>query len=572
MAEIAPGIIWAGKTSDGLYVSQGGNFRRLAPGGLALAGPEINALLMARDGSCWMAGAQGLLHFTDPASGDDDAELFTDLHCTAMAEDKDEGVWVGTREGEIWRRMKDKWAGETNDWQKHPITAIGQARDGATWVGSDGGGVDRFFGDQRFHLDRQAGLLSDLVRAVYLDDQGVAWVGTAGGGLSRWRAGQLVTFTTREGLPDNTVSQILEDHQGRLWLGSSRGIACVGKSEFEELAAGKIPAVYPLVYGRTEGMLSEECTGGYSPAGTASKSGLLWFPTLKGLVVVDPRRANRGCHTAHRDAGGGARGWGAGRGVSGERACRATLRIPPGNHRVEFRYTGVNFDSPERVRFRYRLEGLDTDWLEAGTRRSALYNYVPPGQYDFRITACNGDGAWSETGVMLSMVVAPHFWQVWWVRCLAALGILLSVAGAVRVVEKRKSQRRLKRLEQEKALERERTRIAQDLHDEMGAKLCRISYLSEHARRSPDLSSEIKRQIVSISDSTREVLSSLDEIVWAINPQNDMLEHLVSYIGHYAREYFSGDRDRVRSRHAGAIAESVSAFVSTAASFVAGGA
>jgi signal transduction histidine kinase len=205
---------------------------------------------------------------------------------------------------------------------------------------------------------------------------------------------------------------------------------------------------------------------------------------------------------------------------------------------VEFRYTGVNFDSPERVRFRYRLEGLDTDWLEAGTRRSALYNYVPPGQYDFRITACNGDGAWSETGVMLSMVVAPHFWQVWWVRCLAALGILLSVAGAVRVVEKRKSQRRLKRLEQEKALERERTRIAQDLHDEMGAKLCRISYLSEHARRSPDLSSEIKRQIVSISDSTREVLSSLDEIVWAINPQNDMLEHLVSYIGHYAREYF----------------------------------
>jgi signal transduction histidine kinase len=118
------------------------------------------------------------------------------------------------------------------------------------------------------------------------------------------------------------------------------------------------------------------------------------------------------------------------------------------------------------------------------------------------------------------------------------LGMGIVGVGGVRVVEKRRLRQRLKRLEQERALERERTRIAQDLHDIMGAKLCRISFLSEHARRSPDLSAELERQIVSISDSSREVLSSMDEIVWAINPQNDMLEHVVSYIGHYAREYF----------------------------------
>jgi ligand-binding sensor domain-containing protein/signal transduction histidine kinase len=537
IAEIAPGIIWAGKTSDGLYVSQGGNFRRLSPPGLLLAGPEINSVLMARDGSCWVAGARGLLHFEDPASGGDDAELFTDVHGTAMTQANDGAVWVGTREGEIWRRWHDSWIGETNHWQTHPVTAVGQARDGSMWIGSEGGGLDRYNGEQRFHYDRQSGLLSDLIRTLYLDEQGVVWIGTAGGGLSRWRNGQIVTFTTREGLPDNTISQILEDHQGRLWLGTSRGIACVGKGEFEKLAAGKTPAVYPLVYGRTEGMLSEECTGGFSPAGMAANSGLLWFPTLKGVVVIDPRAQTPDAtpppillEEVLLD--------GAPDPDFHPAAEPALLRIPPGNHRVEFRYTGVNFDSPERVRFRYRLDGLDADWVEAGTHRSALYNYIPPGQYGFRLAACDGDGPWSEAAVVLPMTASPHVWQVWWVRWLAALGILISVAAAVRLLEKRKSQDRLKRLEQEKALERERTRIAQDLHDEMGAKLCRISYLSEHARRSPDMSSEIKRQIVSISDSTREVLSSLDEIVWAINPQNDMLEHLVSYIGHYAREYF----------------------------------
>ncbi len=552
LAEIAPGVIWAGKTSDGLYSSEGGNFRRLASAVLSVAGPEVNSLLVAGDGSCWVAASRGLLRFKDAKSGGSDAELFADLHGTAMAQDHEGSLWVGTREGEIWRRSSGKWVEERNRWQTHPITVIGQGRDGSIWIGSDGGGLDRFKGDEHSHFDKQSGLLSDLVRTLYLDEEGVVWIGTAGGGLSRWRDGHIFTVTTREGLPDNTVSQILEDQESRLWLGSSRGIACVSKNEFEELAEGKIPAIYPMVYGRTEGMLSEECTGGFSPAGLKTKSGLLWFPTLKGVVVVDPR-----LHIAdtaqppvlleevlldgvvdpefHVPVAAKA---GPDNKDAAQEGKSEMLHISPGNHRVEFRYTGVSFDSPERVRFRYRLDGLDDDWLEAGTRRSALYNYIPRGHYSFRVAACNGDGPWTETGVVLTMTVLPYFWQVWWVQLLAALGILISVAGGVAMAEKRKSRYRLKRLEQEKALERERTRIAQDLHDEMGAKLCRISYLSEHARRSPDLSTDVKRQIVSISDSSREVLSSLDEIVWAINPQNDMLEHVVSYIGHYAREYF----------------------------------
>jgi signal transduction histidine kinase len=163
---------------------------------------------------------------------------------------------------------------------------------------------------------------------------------------------------------------------------------------------------------------------------------------------------------------------------------------------------------------------------------------LPPGNYRFRVEACNNNGIWTGGEAEMELSVLRHFWQTWWFITLAGMSLLVSVGGSVRIVEKRKLQRRLKHLEQERVLERERTRIAQDLHDEMGAKLCRISFLSEHARRGDLPPNELQDQIVSISDTSREVLHSLDEIVWAVNPRNDTLEHVASYIGQYALEYF----------------------------------
>jgi signal transduction histidine kinase len=219
-------------------------------------------------------------------------------------------------------------------------------------------------------------------------------------------------------------------------------------------------------------------------------------------------------------------------------SSQASLVIPAGKHRVEFQYTSINFESPERMQFRYRLEPLETEWVEAGARRSAFYNYVPPGEYRFRVAASNGGEAWSESPTTLALSVSRHFWQRWWVIALTAVALLGTVAGSVRIVEKRKAHRRLKRLEQERALEQERHRIAQDLHDEMGAKLCRISFLSEHAQRSDTAQGEMRNQISTIADASRELLHTLDEIVWAVNPHNDTLEHVASYINQYAQNYF----------------------------------
>jgi signal transduction histidine kinase len=163
---------------------------------------------------------------------------------------------------------------------------------------------------------------------------------------------------------------------------------------------------------------------------------------------------------------------------------------------------------------------------------------VPPGTYHFQVIACNGDGVWNEEGASLLLTVLPHFWQTWWFIGGVSLATIFAGMGGVRISEKRRLKQRLKRLEQEQVLERERTRIAQDLHDIMGAKLCRISFLSEHARRNDKVPVELQEELGSISDDSRDVLQSLDEMVWAVNPQKDTLDHLVSYIGQYAQEYF----------------------------------
>ena len=547
VVEIKPGVMWAAQP-DGVYQWDGQIFRRLALGGLSSQQPSVRALLKTRGGSCWVAGERGLLRFRNPltAEGDNSAPVLVNLSITALGEDANGSVWAGTQDGQLWHLANDHWQQETNFPHEQSISAIVPDADGGLWVGTQGDGLYRLDNAARGNCTKIRGLPSDSIRALFLDAQRTLWIGTAGAGLSRLQDGRIETFTTREGLPDNTISQILGDDC--LWLGGNRGIVRVKKRELDDLVAHRTAAIYPRVFGRTDGMLSEECTSGFFPAGLKSSDGLLWFPTLKGIVVVNPRdtvsspapavvlehvlvdgapeisapsRTNNGAHFEPED-----------------NTLTETLELEPGKHTLEFRYTGINFDAPERVRFRYRLAGLDTDWTEAGLRRTAFYGYVPPGNYRFEVIACNDDGIWNKQGDRLVLIVLPHFWQTWWFISAAAMGTIVVGAGVARFVEKRKSQHRLKRLEQERLLEQERTRIAQDLHDTMGAKLCRISFLSEHARRNDAVSPEVREQISSISNDSREVLQSLDEIVWAVNPQNDTLEHLVSYIGQYAREYF----------------------------------
>ena len=547
LAEIKDGIAWAVQP-DGIYQWDGRTFRRLLLGQLSPQEPSVSTLLVGRDKTCWVAGVHGLLHFKNPlaAEEEDTTPALTNLNISALAQDDKSGVWAGTREGALWHLNGGEWHELSNSPQHHPVTAIVPDGNGGLWVGTEGDGLYRITGKSYDRCQKASGLPGAWIRTLYLDPEGELWIGTDGDGLSRLKGGVIATFTTREGLPDNTISQILEDQGGNLWLGGDRGISRIKKSDLDHLASHEIPAVYPQIYGFADGMLSEECASGFFPNGLKMSTGLLWFPTLKGVVVVDPGHTTSspapavaleqvlvdGVPEAPVSIPAGSSG------ITGRQAQNATtdyLQLTPGRHTVEIRYTGFSFDAPERVRFRYRLEGLDASWVEAGTRRVAFYSFVPPGTYHFQVIACNGDG---QTGAGLVLKALPHFWQTWWFISSGMSLVCVVGAGSVRVVEKRRMRRRLKQLEQERALERERTRIAQDLHDLMGAKLCRISFLSEHARRSEAVPVAFQNEMRSISDDSREVLQSLDEIVWAVNPQKDSLEHLVSYIAQYARDYF----------------------------------
>jgi len=545
LAEVMPGIIWAAKSNGGLYRWDGKGFNRLSAAGLSARESEVSTLLVSPSGFCWVATTNSLLLYKDPVAAADEVKIVKPAkpNLISLAEDREGALWAGTRDGKIWRLREDNWLAQTNFSQTNAVTSIVCESNGSAWIGTDGNGLFRLANGNVQHFDRRDGLSSRFIRTLFLDTQGTLWLGTADAGLSRCRNGRFANFTTREGLPDNNISQILEDNFGRLWLGTSSGIACASKTGLEDVATGKAVRLYPQLFRRTDGMVSEECTGGFCPAGLKTKSGLLWFSTTKGVAVVDPRllpfmtpAPNTVLEEIFVDGISNLKS----RGPSSVAAQpqTETFRFTPGKHQVEFRFTALSFDAPESIRFRYRLEGLDSDWVDAGTRRTAFYSFLPAGDYRFRVAACNSDGVWSNDGSNLRLTVSPHYWQTWWFLTLAAFGSVASVILAVHITEKRKLHRRLKRVEEERALEQERTRIAKDLHDEMGAKLCRISFLSEHARRNQLPPEELREQITSISDASRELLHSLDEIVWAVNPQNDTLEHVASYIGQYAQEYF----------------------------------
>ena len=256
------------------------------------------------------------------------------------------------------------------------------------------------------------------VYSLHRDADGGLWLGTLGKGLVLFRGGQFRTLTMKDGLFDDVIFQILEDATGYLWMSSNRGIFRVSRRELEQVADGRRSTVTSRVFGTADGMESKECNGGNQPAGLKARDGRLWFPTLKGSVVVDPQRLRTNTVPPRVLIEEGAvdkRPLGS----SGESV------FPPGPGALEFRYTALALRNPDRVRFRYRLEGFDKQWVDAGTRRVAYYTNTPPGRYRFQVTASNEDGVWSEQGATAAFRLRPHLHQTPWFLAVCAVGVLL---------------------------------------------------------------------------------------------------------------------------------------------------
>jgi signal transduction histidine kinase len=222
----------------------------------------------------------------------------------------------------------------------------------------------------------------------------------------------------------------------------------------------------------------------------------------------------------------------------------AAVRIEPRHRSLRFEFAALSFAAPENVVFRYRLEPFDGHWIEAGSQRTATYPRLTHGTYRFRVTACNSAGIWNEEGAVFAFSVVPFPWQTWWFRITAVLACLGTTAGLVRYMSFRRLRRFVQKLEQQAALDRERARIARDIHDDLGGRLTEVELLIAMAQRAaPEQSNgTMGRMAVAV----RQAGESLDEIVWAVNPKHDSLPLLVNYLGQYAIQFLNAAGIRCR--------------------------
>jgi len=230
--------------------------------------------------------------------------------------------------------------------------------------------------------------------------------------------------------------------------------------------------------------------------------------------------------------------WANGRLLARHPVDHEPLEIQPGAQRFEFHFTGLSYVAPGKMRFQYRLEGWDNDWMTAANdKRVADYSFIPPGRHTFRVRACNSDGVWNLDGAAVELVVLPHFWQRWWFYALEAVLAAGLVANVVWYVSRHRMRRKLEAAQRLQDIERERTRIAKDIHDHLGANLTRISLLSQSAHGELENPVHAAKQLDRIYETSRELTRAMDEIVWAVNPQHDTLDSLASYLGNFAQEY-----------------------------------
>ena len=557
MAEAANGELWVGTYGQGIFQWQGQDFVSLleSPYGGHLL---VETMMSGRDGSLWWGAGPAIYQRKNGKLGEyyGDRPWLSNDRVWCLCEDRTNGVWVGTYNGKVGWLGQGKFT-QIKAISGKPITALAQEKDGTLWVASLGHGLARWQGQKLTTFTTRDGLQSDLVRTLLLDGDGVLWIGTDGGGLNRWSGGRLAGFSMLQGLPDNTVSQILEDDDGCLWLGCNRGICRVSKRVLNDVAGGRSPSVHSMMFDLADGMASQECMGNFGAA-MKTRSGLLCFATAKGVVVIDPRQQRHGAtistalledlrvdHRVLTRAGGA--GDEAQTNVSAGLPVQDLIQIEPGRHGLEFHYTGINFDAPERIQFRYRLDGLDNGWTEAGNVRVARYSYVPPGTYHFHVQASNGNGEWNEPGATIAFAVQPYFWQTTAFWVLGSGAVMVCLALVIRLVERRRYRARLKRLEQEQAMERERVRIAQDLHDELGSSLTYISMsISDLSQSREEDAGRLKSRLEKVSDFAVRTARALDEIVWAVNPRNDSLRSLLEYLTQLARELFEDTGVRCR--------------------------
>ncbi|MEE8526310.1 MAG: two-component regulator propeller domain-containing protein, partial [Thermoanaerobaculia bacterium] len=466
------GAVWIG-TNNGLSrLAEDGSMThyRVADG---LPGLDVRSLLEDRDGNLWIGTeTDGLARLRgDEITSFTSADGLAGNGVFVMLEDSRGGLWFGT-DGGLSRLRDGRFQTLTvADGLSHDrIWSLHEDSRGTLWIGTDNG-LTRFDGEELTPIPLPA---PDIVKTITGEADGTLWIGTAESGLLHYRDGRFVAFSVDQGLFDHLVHRILDDGRGWMWMSSNQGLFRVSKTELEDVAAGRTDRLRSISYGEDQGMRSRECNGGGHPAGIRTRDGRLWFPTIQGVVIVDPERLtlNRVPPPVHLET------------VLADgldvdpRAAPAVL--PPRTRELQLDYVALSFLDSDKIAYRYRLRGFDSDWVEAGTRRSAYYTNLDPGNYTFQVIAANSDGTWNEDGDSLEIRLRPAFYQTWAFYLVCALATVLLGRG-IHVVRVRQLVRRNRLLEQNKTqLELKNAEI-----EAKSAEMERFTYAVSHDLKAP---------------------------------------------------------------------------------------
>ena len=500
------GDIWIGTDGGGLSLLRNGQLTNYS----TQAGLSSNvaiSLFVDTGGTVWVGTTNGLNRYRDGTftaqrrSGGPANEYVRSVY-----QDREGYLWIGTRSG--LTRIKgneSKTFTEADGLPNDLITALYEDSNGALWIGSLGG-LTRFQREEFTTYTTKDGLSSDLVSSVYEDSDRTLWIATTGGGVNRLKDGSFTAYTTKQGLIDDVIHSVLEDARNNLWFSCSKGIFSASKSDFDRVASGTATSITPVAYGTADGMLTRECSGGGSPSAWKDNAGRLWFATIKGVAMIDPAKIKTNqqappvvveqLRTDDQVA-----------------IFNNNSEIAAGQSRFDFYYTAPSFVAPENIRFKYKLEGFDRDWIDSGTRRIASYTNLRPGNYRFRVIACNSDGLWNETGATFSFYLKPYFYQTIWFYLL----ILLTLAFIGWQIYRF----RLRQMQaQFKAVLAERTRIAREIHDNLAQEMLGISVqLEVVARTLPPTAESAKSHLDRVRILVRHAISEARRYVWDLRSQ-----------------------------------------------------
>jgi signal transduction histidine kinase/ligand-binding sensor domain-containing protein len=509
--------IWVGTAGRGAFVwSRKGGIRRVSTSE-GLPHNSVYAIHEDARGSIWLGTAGGgLVEFRDRVR-----HIYTtdngmpNNFIRALAEDREGFLWIGTRSGLC--RMADGLI--ENFTSSQGITSLNintlmTDRAGRIWVGTLGGGALRFDGDRFTTFTTADGFPSNDVRAMMEDADGTMWFGTDRGLVRHDRRGIRVV-STEQGLAADVIVSIADDGMGHLWLSSHHGLMRIVRDDVRRVMEGEGGVLRPLMFGRRDGMRSEECGDG-QPATARDREGRFWYPTANGVALVHPGELRHNAQPPLVVIESVV--------VDGHAiAIGQPTVLPPAPTDIEIQYTGLSFLSSTNIGFRYRLEGLQDQWVEAGPRRSAYFTSLEPGAYVFRVTARNADGVWNESPAALTLVVESHFYQARWFRVLMVVVVLAAVALVsslrVRQVDRRREEleqlvrERTAELERQMALARDanefKTRLLDLAAHDLKSPLISIRGFAQLARQEPSAARDAADSIHRLSQSMLSLINEL---------------------------------------------------------------